>query len=279
MEDFRRTIMKMFKSMKWTTKVACLVSVIVLIASHAIIAQEVRIGGVSISVPKRTKSPKTEETTRKDEPANEQPASDSETTKKEQSTRRASGSSDAWVDIMLEEIAKRKKEVETYDPAERSQFVTLSTPDVFLPAISLRARERFYKQSNSNDARRAALNPAFDSLAAVAASKLPVYKPDATLFAFRNAAAEQMMLGALRNAASVKSFKIGLKEANWLIEKNDFGIPVDRYKHGYIWARDSSDDHAYCHLYTLHVQQSYAGGGTYGQTFAKLSDDEIFGCP
>jgi len=79
-----------------------------------------------------------------------------------------------------------------------------------------------------------------------------------------------MMIGALKNASTVKIHKIGLEGAVWLIDKNDFGIPTDRFKRGYIWARDTSDDHPYCHVYTIIIQQDYAGGGTYGASWAKF---------
>ena len=187
--------------------------------------------------------------------------------------------SDPWLEIMLEDINKKKNEVEHYDPSERSQLVTRSTPDFFTMAISARARAAYYKQERVNETRKSALNAALDSLAASAAKKLSLYKPSATLFAFRNQPAEQLMIRILQNATTIKVHRIGLKEADWLIEKNAFGIPLDRYKHGFIWVRDSNDEHPYCHLYTVHVQQNYAGGGGYGPTFARVSDDEIFGCP
>ena len=280
-----RKMMKTLKTKQWASRVACLVAAILLATTHAVVAQEVRIGGITVSIPKRTKSsprptvsetpaPKTEgpgenSESRDDNKADERPTSPASTTQK-----------DVWLEIILEEIGKRKKEVKNFDPTiEGRQLVTQSTPELFFPAISMRARERYFKSVQMNDNRRSALNTALDSLAAAAANKLPLYKPDASIFAFRNPPSEQMMRASLKNAATLKVHKIGIKEAVWLIEKNQLGLPVDRYKHGYIWARDNNDDHAYCHLYTLHIQQTYEGGGTYGQTFVKLSDDELFGCP
>ena len=187
--------------------------------------------------------------------------------------------SDARLEILLEEINKRKKEVEAFNPAESTQLVTMSTPELFLPAISARARAAYYKRDRLNDRQQDALNPALDSLAAAAAKKLALFKPDGSLFAFHNPAAELMMKQSLKNGAVVKLNRSGIKESVWLIEKNEVGIPLDRYKHGYIWARDNTDDHPYCHLYTIHLIQNYAGGGTYGAIFARLSDDVIVGCP
>ena len=279
--------MKSLKTKQWASSVACLVGAMLLATSHAVVAQEVRFGGVTISIPRRTKTPKPEKPAPRVEPAADAPAANAGEAKPApapapRSAPSASASPaqrDVWLEVILDEIAKRKKEVESYEPSYGRQLVKPSTPELFAPAISLRARERYYKTVEMNERRRAALNTALDALAAAAAKKLPQYKPDATVFAFRNQPAEQLMVRSMKNAATLKVHKSGLKEANWLIEKNAFGLPVDRYKHGFIWARDANDDHPYRHLYTIHVQQDYAGGGTYGQTFAKLSEDEIVGCP
>ncbi len=278
--------MKNLTTKKFAISAACIVLANLFITSPAVSAQEIRFGGVTISIPKRTKTPKTEPkaetprasgTAQSEEPKSEVSATSSRTTA---ATPAARPQSDPWLEIMLEEISKRKSEIEKYDPAEGGELVKPNTPDLFLPAISVRAREKFFKGVQTmTDVRKSTLNKALDSLAATAAPRLPVYKPDMTLFALRSAPLEQMMLGSLRNSATLKVHKSGIKEANWIIYKNELGIPIDRYKHGYIWARDASDDHPYCHLYTLHIQQTYTGGGSYSQTFAKLSEDTIFGCP
>ena len=277
------------KTSKRRSGILLFVAAILLIPAHSAIGQ-IRIGGVTITIPKREKPPKTEKPEIKVESPAEPSAEKTgavdsksktgEADPKPSVTSKASTQSDVWLDIILGEINKRKKEVESYEPSPGRQLVTPSTPELFTPAISLRAREAYYKGlPTMNETRRSALNPAFDSLAAAAAKKLPLYKPDATIFAFRNPPGEQMMVRGLRNGAALRVHKIGFKESVWLIEKNEFGIPVDRYKHGFIWARDNNDDHPYCHLYTVFLQQNYAGGGSYGQPFAKLSEDEIFGCP
>ena len=275
-----RKMMKTSKTKQWASSVACLVAATLLATTHAVVAQEVRIGGITVSIPKRTKSSPRTTVPETPAPKTEEPGDRNATETDARPVAPATTQKDVWLEIILDEIAKRKKEVENFDPTvEGRQIVTPSTPELFFPAISMRARERYFKSVQMNETRRTALNTALDDLAAAAAKKLPLYKPDASLFAFRNPPSEQMMRGSLKNAATLKIHKIGIKEATWLIEKNQLGLPLDRYKHGYIWARDSNDDHAYCHLYTLHIQQTYEGGGTYGQTFVKLSEDELFGCP
>ncbi|MGH9903849.1 MAG: hypothetical protein ACRD68_18725, partial [Pyrinomonadaceae bacterium] len=255
--------------------------------AHSAVAQEIRIGGVSISIPKRAKTPKAEKPAARVEPPRETPAAGSEETKTTSAARTASAAasrapaaqSDVWLEVVVDDINKKKAEVEGYDPAEDNRAFAVGTPYWLGFAVSPRAREGYFKQVKATEARRAALNTAFDALAAAAAKKLPLYKPEATIFALRNAAAEQMIVRSLKNAATLKVRKIGVKEANWLIEKNEFGIPLNRYRHGYIWGRDTGDDHPYCHLYTVYIQQDYAGGGTYGRTFANFSDDQVVGCP
>jgi hypothetical protein len=271
--------MKTLKTRKWVCSVACLAVAVLLLTAYPAPAQ-IRIGPVTVNIPELPKRPKAEKPASTVTTSGETSTTDRGSPTESSATNNASRpQSDARLEILLELINKRQKEVETYDPSERTQLVTMSTPELFLPAISMRARVAYYKRDQLNERQQAAMNPALDSLAAAAAKKLPLYKPDATLFAFHNPAAELMMKQSLKNAASLKVHRSGVKESVWIIEKNEFGIPVDRYRHGYIWARDNSDDHPFCHLYTIFVQQNYAGGGAYGQVFARLSDDEIVGCP
>ncbi len=88
-----------------------------------------------------------------------------------------------------------------------------------------------------------------------------------------------MMKGTLGNLATLKIHKIELAQSNWLISKNDFGLSMARYKQGYIWVRDTTDDHPYCHFYQINIIQDYAGGGTYGASYARFLDNTLFGCP
>lgn len=181
--------------------------------------------------------------------------------------------------VILDDINKKKRQVEKYDSASPNKAFEIETPYWMRFAVSKRARESYFKDVQANDAYRSALNQAFDSLAEAAAAKLPVYKPSAEVFHFRDPAGEQMAGRGMKNATTLRVHRIGFEEATWLIEKNDLGIPLNRYKHGYMWGRDSADDHSYCHLYVFYLQQNYSGGGTYSQTFTKIRDDRIVGCP
>ena len=87
------------------------------------------------------------------------------------------------------------------------------------------------------------------------------------------------MKGVLTRIADYKIYSIGLQQGNWLIDKNDYGLPTSRYKRGVIWLRDAKSDHPYCYATYINIKQDYAGGGTYGASYARFIEDEMVGCP
>lgn len=187
-------------------------------------------------------------------------------------------SESVWLRAHLEEIEKKQKEVDEYNPADKLYMVSATTYDYLLFAVSPSAREKWLKGANAVEF-KPNLDPALDALAAAAAKKLPIYVPNAKSFAFRNPLEEKMMKTQAGNLAALKIHKIGLAQSNWLISKNDIGIPTARYKQGYIWARNTADDHPFCHLYQINIIQDYAGGGTYGASYAQHIDSTLMGCP
>ena len=118
-----------------------------------------------------------------------------------------------------------------------------------------------------------------DKLSESAAKKLPLYKPDPKEYAFRNPAEERLMKGKIKNLTDHKIHHIGVRQQNWLIEKNSLGIPTARYKHGMVWVRYTPNDHPFCRAYYINIIQDYAGGGTYGASYANFIDDVLVGCP
>lgn len=191
----------------------------------------------------------------------------------------AAAQRDAWLEIMVDEINQKKVETEAFDPAAPNRAFDIFTPYWIPLAVSPRARQAYYRLEKTSAERQGGLNKALDALAVSVGKKLRLFKPNQSVFAYRNPSGEQMAVRGLKNSATLKVHKIGFEEANWLFEKNWAGIPVNRYKHGYIWARDSADDHPHCHLYVVYLQQTYGGGGRYGQAFTKIRDDQIVGCP
>lgn len=188
-----------------------------------------------------------------------------------------------FLNVIASDIEKAKAEVDIYTPEGRMYLVSTPLAPWLLRAVSEKAREEFSTDKKLTDWRKANPNNKFDSglkaLAESAAKKLPTYIPKASSFALRDAALEKLIKTKLKNAASVNTLKIGIMHSNWQIEKNDLGIPINRYREAFIWGKDSSDDHPYCHVYGFVIQQDYTGGGIYGATYAYLNTDVLFGCP
>lgn len=191
-------------------------------------------------------------------------------------SRRTSGS--VYMKMYLEDIKKMHKEVDEYNPAERNYLVSASTADYLLFALSKRERSKWLEDSMDF---KPTLDPLLDALAASAAKKLPLYKPKSSWFAFRNPAAEKLVLDIFKSPATIKVHQIGLESADWEIQKDNYGIlPSYRYKHANVYYRDSSDDHPYCRVASVRVKQDYSGGGTYNAKMYRSSATfGVIGCP
>jgi len=87
------------------------------------------------------------------------------------------------------------------------------------------------------------------------------------------------MLAEMSDVPGMKVFKIGLNQANWVIDKNELGIPKARYKHGLIYGRNPASEDPFCRVWYINVVQDYAGGGTYGATEARYIQKELIACP
>jgi hypothetical protein len=198
---------------------------------------------------------------------------------KESKTKAPTGNCDGniWVQSHLEDIAKRQKEVDSFTP-DRGWLINSNNYDHLLYAVSPQAREKWLTGANALDYKDC-LAPAFDKLAAAAATKLPLFLPNTAAYAQHVAAEEKLMKSKISDLADHKIFYIGIQEPNWLVDKNEWGIPKNRFKHGMVWVRYTPNDHAYCRVYYINVIQDYAGGGTYGASYATFIEDQLFGCP
>jgi hypothetical protein len=192
----------------------------------------------------------------------------------------------AWLQKQLEEIEQKRKQVETYSPMIKGYFVSYSPTDYILIAVSPRARTEWLERENAQDVRQMPnnkLDSALDALAAAVAEKLPIYRMNLELYTIRHAAGEKLMKAALKNLSTLEIHFIGLrnlKNMDSLIPKNEENPPKALLQFGKIWARDTTDDHPYCHLYHFSINQDRAGdGSSHGASTAKLILDETVGCP
>ena len=149
-----------------------------------------------------------------------------------------------------------------------------------LYAVSRRAREEWASKVLKNQASRAEFDAEWDKLAAIAAKKIPTYKPSAANYRFRDPAGEKLLMGALKNPATLKIFRVGTDTAGWEIQRDSSNLPSYRYKTMKVYFRDPNDDHPYCRVVSARIKQDYAGGGRYNSEIYRSSvSNEIFGCP
>lgn len=239
---------------------------------------------ITITIPglKKIKKPKLEQSqtdsTNGNNQSNQNSANgDGQTKESKNALPTGSCAGNIWVESHLGDIAKRQKEVDSFTP-DRGWLINSNNYDHLLYAVSPTAREKWLASSNALDYKNC-LASAFDKLAASAANKLPLYLPNTKVYAQHNPAEERLMKSKINDLADHKIFYTGIQEPNWLIDKNEWGLPKSRYKHGMVWVRYMPNDHPYCRVYYINIIQDYAGGGTYGASYAAFIEDQLFGCP
>ena len=180
--------------------------------------------------------------------------------------------------LVVDELAQITEDIDTFTPDRGYFFNTVPTYKYLTISISPTARQGF-QRDHSEIASCPKIVAGLDKLAASLAKKLPSRLPSRSDYSVHNVAEEALMKKKINNLADHKIHYIGLKQANWLIEKNSYDIPTSRYKHGMVWVRYTPNDHPYCRAYYINVIQDYAGGGTYGASYANFVDESLVGCP
>lgn len=184
------------------------------------------------------------------------------------------------VDFYLKEITSAKTAAQNFTGGS-SGLYNGATYNWMFRAVSKKGREDFIATQtgwNTNAGAVAKINTALDELKPICSPKIALLKMENNLFQFRDAASETLMKAYLKNPAILKIHKIGLSDADWLIEKNSYGIPLYRYKRGTMWVRNNNDDHPYCKGLFFVIKQDYSGGGTYGKSFISEYSEELRGC-
>lgn len=239
------------------------------------------------SLPKIPKIRKTEPkpTPSRDEPKSAEPepsaSTSNESTTPTPTASRDECSSDWWVKTMAEDIAETRKEAEEFKPGSRDYYVsTLSDrQNKFLEAaLSKTRRQNWFKDANLDAVKTRCMNKLLDDLAGVAHKTLPGYTGPAG-YTLGTAAEKKLLLGTINDIAGAKVLKVGLKQPTWLIDKNNYGLPTARYKHGVIWAQYPDNDTGYCWIFWVNLVQDYAGGGTYGASYGNYISRAVAGCP
>jgi hypothetical protein len=184
------------------------------------------------------------------------------------------------IDRYLKEIASAKTAAQNFTGGT-SDLYNGTTYSWMLRAVSKKAREDYIatqKGWNTNAGAVSKINTALDELKTICSPKIAMLKMENNLFQYHDAASEALMKGYLKNPGLLKILKTGISDADWLIEKNDLGIPLYRYKRGTMWVRNNTDDHPYCKGLFFVIKQDYSGGGTYGKSFISEYSEELKGC-
>jgi hypothetical protein len=188
-----------------------------------------------------------------------------------------SGGAAWWYKYHIDEIAKLKKQFDEWDPANEYFPASITNDDYTGLALSTTDRAKWLKDHKTGP--NAKLDAAFEGLKASIVKRLPEHKAAPKSFAFHNVAEEKMMLGELRNIVGLKVFKSGLSEGSWLIDKNEYGLPTARYKHGAIYGRNPNAEDQFCRVWFVNIVQDYSGGGTYGASGTRYVGKSYVACP
>jgi len=184
--------------------------------------------------------------------------------------------------MFLDQIAYTRKLVDEYTPETKAFLVWArnSSDDWLVRSISPAERNAFYTKWSISGTTAAKLDKELDAIAAAAPAKIQAYtNAEAHRFTLRSPAEEKMMRENMSDIPGLIVHGIGFYQLTWNIEKGDFGIPLRRYKTGAIYGRDPRADHPYCWIWTINIRQDYAGGGTYGPSYAKYMGRDIASCP
>ena len=188
-------------------------------------------------------------------------------------------SSDPVTSVHLADLGKTRTEAEEFRPGLRDYYVSTlnDRKNLYLEAaLSPSERKEWLGRWPADFVK--CLEPALDGLAAVARKTLPGYTGPQG-YTFGTPAEKRALLSAINDIAQAKVLKVGIKQANWLIDKNSLGIPTARYKHGVIWAQYPNRDDGFCRIFWVNIKQDYAGGGTYGASYGYFVSRAFAGCP
>lgn len=270
-----------FKTCVRNSAIVVLALGMIFVVSEGAFAQ-IKIGGVTITLPERAKIRKPDKPIVKG--GNSSPGTVGTDEGPKNAVSNAAQDDHPGLVYELEKIEKMRVAIDKYS-SDWPYWPENTYKNFVLYAVSKRERDNYLKGVEAalqTGPHRAKLHAALDGLAASAAKKLPIYKPAAQTFSVRNPANEKIILQKLKerlgSTVALTIYKSGF-QSNWQIYKDSIGLPQYRFMRGYIYAKRAGDDHPYCHLYYVSVSQQYAGGGTYGSSYATFEDDLVFGCP
>jgi hypothetical protein len=202
----------------------------------------------------------------------------------EDSTSKPSSIDETRLRIYLDDIIQAEKDVDNFVNGDGKLLVYVyGDSNILEKAISPKARaEYLLNRGGATQDPQGKLNAELDKLAKMIDAPMRKYLPNDDNFQYKTPADIKLMKDLL-SSEKLTIFKIGVFSANWNIAKDEYGLPQNRFKFGYVYAKDNGSDQPYCIRYELKIIQDYAGGGTYGASFAWKDYDHqaimVMGCP
>ena len=187
-------------------------------------------------------------------------------------------STDVMVGVYMKDIETTREQAENYKPGARDYYVQdfSDRQNIYLKASLSPSRRKEWLGTwpkNIVDC----IAPALDNLAAIAKKTLPAYTPSG--YSLGTPAEQKILRSGVNDLAQATVFKVGISSPNWLISKDSYNFPTARYKYGLIWAKYPGLDDGFCRIIYVNLVQDYAGGGTYGASYANFIKSEFAGCP
>jgi hypothetical protein len=192
-------------------------------------------------------------------------------------TNSGNSSGNWWIDYQIGEISKYKQQVDGWNPSTQVFPRPSSSDDYIGLALSKAERAEWLRDKKMAPDDR--LEASLDELKASLTRRMPEYTINTRSFNYRNAAEEKLILAELSDIPGMKVHKIGFNQATWVIDRNEWGIPKARYKHGLVYGRNPKSEDPFCRIWYVNVVQEYTGAGTYGPTEARYIEREFIACP
>lgn len=184
------------------------------------------------------------------------------------------------VDFYMKEIASAKIAAENFKGGTEGLYDGNNYPHMER-AVSKSARDEWFKKQdgwNTNTEVIANFNKALDDLKSICIQKIPLLKMSSNLFQYHDVAAETVMKNYLKNPGTLKTYKSGISDPDWIYLKNSVGVILYRYKRGTMWVKNSADDHQLCKALFFVIKEEYTGSG-YSKAIINEYSEELRGCP
>lgn len=208
------------------------------------------------------------------------PADDSPVVHSEISSKPPKGCGSPFYGSHYRDAYKTLREAEEFKLGARGYYVRELSDrqnEYLLSGISPSFRKEWLESHNIPEKELHCLVPLFDEIGAAAKRTLPKYRPRD--YTHHDSNEEDLIREAVKAAdPSAKVLEVGVRQANWDIEKLRNGLPSLRYKYGMAWVKSSAFDDGYCRIYYVNIVQDYSGGGNYAESRANYLSLEPAGC-